>query len=395
MSSASSSASDNRLIYFDHTATSFPKPAAVASAMRAFMNDVGASPGRSGHRLSIEAGRIVYNTRESLARLFNVADPLRVVFTLNATEGLNLALKGVLRPGDHAITSGMEHNSVMRPLRELEKKGVAVTVARCSPGGRLDPMEVEKAIRTNTRLVVINHASNVTGTMMPVREVGRICREKGLLFVVDAAQTGGSVPIDVNADFIDLLAFTGHKGLLGPQGTGGLVIGERLDLRAFKPLKQGGTGSRSEYEVHPDFLPDLCEAGTHNTPGIAGLGAGVDFVLAETVEKIHARQIALITRLMERIAEIPGLKITGEQRPEVPTVSFNIEGLAPSEVGLILDEEYGILCRVGLHCAPAAHRTLGTFPDGTVRFGLGYFTREEEIDYAASALAEIARGRFI
>lgn len=397
MSSGSLSASNRRLIYFDQAATSFPKPAAVAAAMMACLNEVGASPGRSGHQLSIEAGRIVFNTRESLARLFHMANPMRVVFCLNATEGLNLALKGVLRPGDHAITSGMEHNSVMRPLRELEKNGVEVTVARCSSLGQLDPAEVEKAIRTNTRLVVLNHASNVTGTVMPIREAGRICREKGLLFVVDAAQTGGSVPIDIEADFIDLLAFTGHKGLLGPQGTGGLVLGERVDLRTFKPLKQGGTGSRSEYEIHPDFLPDLCEAGTPNTPGIAGLGAGVDFVLAETVEKIHARQVTLITSLMDRITEIPGLKITGLREPQnmVPTVSFNIEGRAPSEVGLSLDEEYGILCRVGLHCAPAAHRSLGAFPDGTVRFGLGYFTSEEEIDYAASALAEIARRRFI
>ncbi len=394
MSLASSSRESSTPIYFDNGATSFPKPPAVWEAMSQFMNQVGANPGRSGHRLSIEAARIVYNTRESLARLFNLADPLQVVFTLNATEALNLVVKGLLSPGDHVITGAMEHNSVMRPLREIEKTGVKLTVVGCSPTGELDPDDVAKSIRTATRLVILTHASNVTGGLMPIRDVGRLCRQKGILFAVDAAQTAGCAPIDMEADFIDLLAFTGHKALFGPQGTGGLAIGGQVEMKTFKPLKQGGTGSRSEYEIQPDFLPDLLESGTPNSVGIAGLGAGVDFVLTETPARVHRRVSMLSLRLINGISGIPGLGLVGDPRPErmVSTVSFNIHGFSPSEVGLKLDDDYNILCRVGLHCAPAAHRTLGTFPQGTVRFGLGYLNSESEIDYAVAALAEIARG---
>lgn len=395
MSSASLSAENSGPIYFDNGATSHPKPAAVGEAMLRFMAEVGANPGRSGHRLSIEAARIVFDSRESLARLFNLADPLRVVFTLNATEALNMIFQGLLCPGDHVITSTMEHNSVMRPLRELEKNGIHLTVVRCSPAGMLDPDDVTKAIRAATRLVILNHASNVTGGLMPITDVGRLCRKKGVLFAVDAAQTAGCLPIDMDADSIDLLAFTGHKALFGPQGTGGLAIGGQVDIKTFRPLKQGGTGSRSEQEIQPDFLPDRLESGTPNTVGIAGLGAGVDFILAETPARIHRRLTALSLRLTEKICQIPGLELVGDPGPEgrLSTVSFNIRGLSPSEVGFRLDEDYNILCRVGLHCAPSAHRTLGTFPEGTVRFGLGYFNKESEIDYASEALAEIAAGR--
>jgi len=383
------------MIYLDNAATSWPKPPQVLAAMAHFLSEVGANPGRSGHQLSVEAGRIVYAAREVMAELFNAPDPLRVVFSLNATEGLNLAMWGLLRPGDHVVTSSMEHNSVMRPLRALEREGVSVTVIPCSPEGFLDPQAVLAALRPETRLVVLNHASNVTGTILPVAEVGRALRQRnGPLLLVDAAQSGGSIPIDVQADGIDLLAFTGHKSLYGPMGTGGLIFGERVNLEEFQPLIRGGTGSRSEYEEQPDFLPDMCESGTLNAVGLAGLEAGVRWVLEQGVEAIRAREVELTQRLLDGLGEIPGVTLYGpaEARQQTAVVSFNIAAREPSEVGLWLDEEFGIMCRVGLHCAPAAHKTIGTFPAGTVRFGLGYFNTEEEVERAVEAVRKIARG---
>ncbi len=381
------------MIYFDNAATSWPKPPGVAEAMVHFLNDVGANPGRSAHRLAVESGRIVYDVRESVAELFNAPDPLRVVFGPNVTEALNLALHGLLRPGDHVITSSMEHNSVMRPLRTLERQGVTVTVVRCSPEGFLDPADVEAAIRPNTVMIALNHASNVVGTLLPVAEVGRIARRHGPLLLVDAAQTGGAYTIDVEADSIDLLGFTGHKSLYGPMGTGGLIVGERVDVERMEPLKRGGTGSRSEHEEQPNFLPDLCESGTSNAVGLAGLEAGLRWVLERGVDAIRAHEVKLARRLIDGLRNIPGVTIYGglDAKRQTATVSFNVTGVEPSEVGLRLDEEYGILCRVGLHCAPAAHRTLGTFPEGTVRFGLGVFNTREEVDTAVAAVRELAQ----
>ncbi len=267
------------MIYLDNAASGWPKPPEVLEAMAHFMREVGANPGRSGHRLAIEAARIVYGTREALATLFGAADPLRIVFAANATEALNLALSGLLRRGDHVITSSMEHNSVMRPLRALQRRGVELSVVHCTPEGLLDPREIEAVIRPNTRLIALIHASNVIGTLLPIAEVGRIARRHGLLFLVDAAQTAGAVPIDVEADAIDLLAFTGHKALMGPQGTGGLYIGPRVALDELEPILRGGTGSHSESEEQPGFLPDRYESGTLNGVGLAGLGAGVRFLL--------------------------------------------------------------------------------------------------------------------
>jgi len=381
------------MIYFDNAATSWPKPGCVLEAMSRFMIEVGASPGRSAHRLSIESGRIVYETREALARLFNVADPLRIVFGLNATEALNLALRGVLRDGDHVVTSSMEHNSVMRPLRALEKTGqVEITVAPCSSEGFLDPHDLEPALRPNTRMIVLNHASNVVGSVLPVVEAGEIARRHGVLLLVDAAQTAGAYPLDVDAMQIDLLAFTGHKALFGPQGTGGLCIGERVSADEIEPVKRGGTGSRSEREEQPDFLPDLCESGTPNTVGLAGLRAGVEYVIQEGVERIRAHEVDLTRRLIIGLLEIPRVTVYGGHDPELQTatVSFNVEDLAPSEVGLRLDEGYGIMSRVGLDCAPAAHRTIGTFPVGTVRFSLSYSNTASEVEEALLAVTRIA-----
>jgi cysteine desulfurase/selenocysteine lyase len=389
------------MIYFDGAATSWPKPPGVAEAMVHFLNEVGANPGRSAHRLSVESARIVYAARERVAELFNAPDPLRVVFGQNATEALNLALRGLLRPGDHVITSSMEHNSVMRPLRALEKQGVEVTVVRCSPEGFLDPADAGAAVRPNTSMMVLNHASNVVGTLLPVAEVADIARQHNLLLLVDAAQTGGAYPIDMQADGIDLLAFTGHKSLYGPMGTGGLIFGERVDVSRLVPLKRGGTGSRSEWEEQPDFLPDMCESGTPNAVGLAGLEAGVRWVLERGVETIRAHEVALAQRLIDGLRNIPavgsggrpGVTVCGglDANRQTATISFNIAGMAPSEVGLRLDEEYGILCRVGLHCAPAAHKTIGSFPNGTVRFGLGAFNTAQEVDAVLEPVTQLIR----
>jgi len=380
------------LIYFDNAATSWPKPPGVAEAVLHYMQDVGASPGRSGHQLAVEAGRIVYEAREALAQLFNVADPLRIVFAANATEAINLVLVGYLRPGHHVVTTSMEHNAVMRPLRCLQSTGVELTVVPCSAQGTLDPVDVERAIRPNTTLLVVNHASNVVGTLLPVADVGAIAERHGLLFLVDAAQTGGAYPVDVQRMKIDLLAFTGHKGLLGAQGTGGLCIGERVDLNRLQPLKRGGTGSRSESEEQPDFLPDRYESGTANGMGLAGLGAGVRFVLATGVDHIRVHEEQLTAQLLAGLQSIPGVRIygTGQAQQQTATVSFNVEGIEPSDVALRLDDEYAILCRPGLHCAPSAHRTIGTFPRGTVRFGLGYLNTAEQVDAAVEAVGKIA-----
>ncbi len=380
------------MIYFDNAATSWPKPPGVAEAMTHYLAEIGANPGRSGHRLAVQAARVVYGAREAVAELFGAPDPLRVVFGANATEALNLALNGLLRPGDHVVTASMEHNSVMRPLRALARAGVALTVVPCSGEGALDPADLEAAIRPDTRLIALNHASNVVGTLLPVAEAGRIARQHGLLLLVDAAQTAGAYPIDVQADAIDLLAFTGHKSLYGPMGTGGLVIGERVDAAHLEPLKRGGTGSRSEHEEQPAFLPDLCESGTPNAVGLAGLGASTRWVLGQGVERIRAHELALTGQLLAGLAAIPGVTVygTGDAQRQTATVSFNIAGLEPSEVGLRLDDDYAIMCRVGLHCSPAAHRTLGTFPGGTVRFGLGVFNTAEQVAAALDAVAALA-----
>ena len=381
------------MIYFDNAATSWPKPPGVAEAMVHFIDDVGANPGRSAHRLAVESGHIVYNAREAVAGLFNAPDTLRVVFGPNVTEALNLALRGLLRPGDHVVTSSMEHNSMMRPLRALERQGVGVTVVPCSAEGFLDPADVAAALRPNTVLIALNHASNVVGTLLPVAEVAGIARDHGVILLVDAAQTGGAYPIDVQADGVDLLAFTGHKSLYGPMGTGGLIVGARVDVGRMEPLKRGGTGSRSEQEEQPDFLPDMCESGTPNAVGLAGLEAGVRWVLERGVAAIRAHEVALAQRLIDGLMGVPGVTVYGgrDASQQTATVSFNVAGMEPSDVGLRLDENHGIMCRVGLHCAPAAHRTIGTFPVGTVRFGLGALNTVDEVDAAVAAVEQLAR----
>ncbi|MDP2662195.1 MAG: aminotransferase class V-fold PLP-dependent enzyme [Dehalococcoidia bacterium] len=382
-----------RPVYFDNAATSWPKPPEVAEAVfRALSHPMG-NPGRSGHRLAVEAGRLVLGAREALAELFGVADPASVVLTKNATEALNLAIFGLVRPGDHVVTTSMEHNSVMRPLRHLEAShGVEVTVAPCSPEGFLDPGLVRQALRPTTRLVVTTHASNVVGALLPVAEVADICRKAGVPYLVDAAQTAGVFPIDVEEMGIDMLAFTGHKGLLGPTGTGGLVIRDDLDL---EPLTRGGTGSLSDREVQPEFAPDRYESGTLNVAGLAGLAAGVNHILQTGVARIREHELRLVSAFQEWSSRARFCRTYGQGSPErqVATISFNLGGVSPDEVGRLLDSEFNIMSRIGLHCAPIAHRTLGTFPVGTVRFSWGMFNSLDEIEFAGEALAWIAARR--
>lgn len=381
------------MIYLDHAATSWPKPECVHDAVSRYMRDVGASPGRSGHRRANDAERLRLDAREAVAELFGVSDPMRVVFTLNGTTALNMVLRGLLTPGAHAVTTGMEHNAVMRPLRALEQQGVAVDVARCGTDGTLEPAAVDEHIRPETRLIIVNHASNVCGTVLPIREIGELARARGVPLLVDAAQTAGVWPLDMRADNVDLLAFTGHKGLLGPSGTGGLIISEGFDIDRLPPLVAGGTGSRSEQESQPDFLPDKYEAGTPNTAGLAGLAAGVRYVLELGVEQVRARTQGWTERLINGLRRIEGVRLVGTQdaRRQVAVVSFTIDGWSVSELAHALDERFGIMCRPGLHCAPRAHRTLGTLPHGTLRFALGSSSSEDEVDAALAAVAQLAQ----
>ena len=379
------------LIYLDNAATTFPKPGATLEAMAHCMRNAGGSPGRSGHRLSIEAGRILFNARESLAGLFGVSDPLRIVLTKNATEALNIAICGLLKPGDHVVTSGMEHNSVMRPLRALSAAGVELTVIACSAAGELDPADVARAVRKDTRAIILTHASNVTGTIMPVAAVDRIARERDVLFCVDAAQTAGALPIDVQAMRIDLLAFTGHKSLFGPQGTGGLYVREGLE-KEILPIMRGGTGSRSELEEQPDFMPDCYESGTPNTVGIAGLDAGVAYIATRGIASIRAHEERLTGLFLAGIENIEGVIVYGLRDParQMPVVSLGIRGMDPAAASLALDERFRIMTRPGLHCAPAAHRTIGSYPVGTIRFSFGFFNTEEQVGRALEAVCELA-----
>jgi len=378
-------------IYFDNAATSWPKPEAMIEAMVDFNAHVGANPGRSGHRLSIEAGRIVFNARENIASLLGADDPHSVIFTRNATEGLNTIVRGFLRTGDHVITSSMEHNSVMRPLRALEREGVELSVVQCSGIGDISPDDIAAVIKKNTRMIVITHASNVTGTIMPIADIAQMAREKGVIICVDAAQTAGSIPIDVIKDNIDILVFTGHKSLNGPQGTGGFYIRKGLE-RMVSPLERGGTGSGSEFEEQPDFMPDRFESGTPNTIGIAGLGAGAAYISAIGIEAIRKKEIDLTELFLDGIRSIKGVRIYGNTNSARRTalVSFSIDGMSPSDISFNLDERFNIMSRPGLHCAPSAHRTIGTFPDGTVRFSFGIFTTEDKIKIAVKAIETLS-----
>jgi len=376
-------------IYMDNAATSFPKPESVYIAVDNFNRYQGGSPGRGTHRQTIQAGSILLDAREALARLFNISDCSRIAFTANVTESLNTGLKGWLRPGDHVITTSMEHNSVARPVYTLTRQGVEWTAVPCSGQGVLDPEQVALAIRPNTRMICILHASNLTGTIMPIAEVGKLARDRGIVFMVDSAQTAGVLDLNVEKQCIDILAFTGHKGLLGPQGTGGIYLKPGLQIRT---LKEGGTGSQSETLEQPECMPDRLESGTPNTPGIAGLLAGVEFIAATGLDKIRAHELALTTTLLDGLQSIDRVEVYGstDSRQRVAVVAFNIEGIDCGEVSLRLEYEYGIITRSGLHCTPLAHQTLGILQKGACRLSPGYFNTENEIDNVVRAVYSIA-----
>ncbi|MEW6243814.1 MAG: aminotransferase class V-fold PLP-dependent enzyme [Bacillota bacterium] len=379
------------MIYLDNAATSWPKPDSVPRAMAAFLREWAANPGRGGHSMSIEAGRKVLAVREKLATFFGVRESDRVVFTLNATHALNLAILGYLREGDHVITSDMEHNAVSRPLTKLrQERAVEITIVPGAASGCVDPEDIRRALKKNTRLVVLTHACNVTGTINPIKEVGRLLRELDIAFLVDAAQTAGHIPIDVNEMCIDMLAFPGHKGLLGPPGTGGLYIRKGLDVA---PLMEGGTGTHSEEERQPTAYPERHEAGTVNSVGIVGLGAGLDFLTEKGLEKISAVETELAARLIRGLRSIEGVSVHLADSPRVCTASFNLDGIEPQEVAYILDQAYSIAVRAGLHCAPWVHAAMGNAGRGSVRVSPGYFTSLEEIDDFLAALQEIADER--
>ena len=378
------------MIYLDNAATSHPKPEEVYQRVDYVLRHASANPGRSGHRMAIDAERLIFEARESIARLFNIKHPDRIIFTPNATAALNLAIKGFLSPGEHCVTTSMEHNSVVRPLRFLAQAGLEVDKAPVSPDGVLDPGAVAAIMKPNTKLVAITHASNVIGTVTPVKEVAAVAHAKGSALLLDAAQTAGALPIDVEALGLDLLACPGHKCLFGPQGTGFLYISPDIHLH---PILFGGTGSRSDLERMPDFLPDRHEAGTLNTPGIAGLAAGVEFVVSTGVDRIRAHEVTLSRRLMDGLIAMEGVTVYGVKDAEAraSVVSFNIAGMDPAEAGDLLDSEYGVAVRVGIHCAPDAHRAMGSYPKGAIRMSPGWFNTPEEIDEALSALMSIAK----
>ena len=380
------------MIYLDNAATSFPKPEGVYQVIDHFNRSIGANPGRSGYATAREAARIVAETRGLLAQLFHVDEPNQIVFTANATEALNLCLKGLLRPGDHVITTVTDHNSVLRPLRSsVEQKQINVTWVQCDSTGLVDPEDIRMALRPNTRLVCLTHASNVTGAIHDINAIGALAHDNGTLFMVDAAQTAGYIPINVQEMQIDLLAFTGHKSLLGPQGTGGLYIKPGLE-RDIPPFCEGGTGSESSSDRQPDKMPDRFEGGTHNTPGLAGLGAGVRFILDTGVETIQAHERSLTNRLLDQLASIPGIKVYGPPvgQHRAPVVSFSLAGWPPLNLAHLLASAFDIATRSGLHCAPLIHRYLGTANTGTVRASIGYFNTVEDIDALCAALRQIA-----
>ncbi len=379
------------LIYLDNGATSFPKPESVYTFMDRFYRNHGVSPGRSGYDLSIETGNVVEDTRKAMTQYFNGDDPNRLVFSMNSTDALNLAISGLLEPGDHVITTDVEHNAVLRPLYHQSKcNHVEVDYIPMNDKGFINPDEVASNMKSNTKLVVINHASNVIGTIQPVKEIGRLCKEKGIIFLVDASQTVGKLPIDIQELNIDVIAFTGHKSLLGPTGIGGLYVREGVDI---KHTRAGGTGVKSAQRFHLDEYPYRLEYGTLNTIGIAGLFAGLNWVLEKGIENIHAHEMKLTEQLRDGLNQIDGVitYCAEDLTHHIGVLSFNIAGFEAINTGTILDGDYTIACRTGLQCAPLVHKTLGTdLIGGTVRMGVGPFNTQKHIEKALEAISDIA-----
>ena len=376
------------MIYFDNAATTFKKPKNVIESVNDCLLNYGANPGRSSYKLALKASRAVYAARETLAGFFNIDDPLRVIFTSGATESLNLAIKGTLKKGDHVITTSMEHNSVLRPLSKMKESGAELSICQCAEDGSINIDDIESQIKPNTKMVVCTHSSNLTGTIMPVKAIGEICGKHDILFLVDAAQSAGILDIDVKDMNIDMLAVPGHKGLMGMQGSGMLYIGERA---AVTQLKEGGTGSHSEQIIQPALFPDRYESGTLNLPGIVSIHAGISFINDTGILEIR-RHVENLTRIfLEGVRNIKGINVYGHKTLSTAVIPFNLDCVSSSELAYILDEEFEICTRAGLHCAPYAHKTIGTLESAAVRVSFGFFNTEDEVKTALDAINEISK----
>lgn len=376
------------MIYMDNAATTIQKPDEVKAAVMAAFDTLG-NAGRGASAPSLDASRVIYGAREKLARLFHAGDARRIVFTANSTESLNIAIKGLFSRGDHVITTVLEHNSVLRPLYERRQQGVELTILGCDEKGRISYREMEVAVRDNTKAVVCTHASNLTGNMIDLMQVGKIAKKHGLLFVADASQTAGVYPIDVEMMKIDVLCFTGHKGLLGPQGTGGMYVRKGVHVR---PLLSGGSGIDTYNERHPSEMPTALEAGTLNGHGIAGLGAAVSWIEGTGMDRIRQKELSLMRRFYEGVSQIPGVRVYGDFTTEerAPVVALNIRDYDSSEVSYELSAVYGIITRPGAHCAPLMHKAFGTTAQGAVRFSFSHYNTEAEVDLAVNAVRELA-----
>ena len=375
------------MIYLDNAATTFPKPRKVVAEMTHCLTHYCANPGRSGHDMASKMASRIYDARESIADFFNMTDPLRVVFTSNATESLNLAIKGILKPGDHVVTTAMEHNSVLRPLKEL--KGIRVTVVPADKEGCILARDVETALSPSTKLVICTHSSNVTGTILPINEIGRLCRKKGILFMTDASQSAGVIPIDIQAQNIDILACPGHKSLFGPPGTGFLYLRPGIEL---VPLKEGGTGTDSASLYQPRYFPEGYEAGTVNGPGIIGLREGIKFIEGLGMDTIQQWERHIIEMLSDGLGNMPNIQIYGPSDPSKKTaiLTFNIKGIDCETAAHELNHRFGIAVRAGYHCAPLAHKAIGTYGIGAVRMSPGIFNTEEDVRKTLAALQKLS-----
>jgi cysteine desulfurase / selenocysteine lyase len=379
------------MIYLDNAATSWPKPEVVYITLDKFLREKGGNPGHGSHSLAMAAKQVVDETRLLTARFIHAPEVERIVFTLNCTDSINLGLKGLLKAGDHVITTALEHNAMLRPLKKMESQGILTTALKPSVGtGIIPAAEIEQAISSNTRMIAVIHASNVNGVVLPVAEYGKIARKHNLILLVDAAQTAGHCRINVEKEEIDLLAFSGHKGPLGPPGVGVLYMGPRVQLDT---IREGGTGVASESEAQPDILPNKFESGTANSVGISGLGAGLKFLMDKGLEETAAHEIGLVRVLIAGLTDIKGVRlyISPDNANQAPVVSFNIGAYEPGEVGAILDQAFDIKVRTGLHCAPSAHKTLGTFPRGTVRVSPGIFNTGSDIEKFLQAVSHISK----
>ncbi|MGC7872637.1 aminotransferase class V-fold PLP-dependent enzyme [Desulfosporosinus sp. SYSU MS00001] len=370
-------------IYLDNAATSYPKAPGVAETVSHFLSSIGCNVNRGAYTKAYQTEEVVYETRELLCRLFHFDKPENVVFTKNVTESMNVIIKGLLKPGDHVIVSSMEHNAVMRPLNNLRARNLEVDILECNKEGALSLDQVESLpslIQANTKAIFMTAASNVCGTMLPLKEIGHFCHENNIFFIVDSAQTAGFTEMDMNWLEVDALAFTGHKGLLGPQGIGGFLVNKRIEP-SIEPLIEGGTGSLSELETQPAYMPDKFEAGTLNIPGIFGLNAALKYLFKVGIDRIHEQELHLLNLFMTRLLEIPSAQLIGKKdlQDRTSIISINFPKHDNSEVSYLLYKEHGIMTRSGLHCAPSAHRTLGTFPHGTVRFSFSHFNTEKEV----------------